>query len=95
MKVKYLRLTKEEKQNVKNEYYKTDKGLYIKKKLRTTLICGILCILIGLYIFIGSIINNKTWDLFYGIIIVIFGIFFIIETRIIFVKKINKYVVSK
>lgn len=95
MKVKYLRLSKEERKKVNNKYFNTEKGKYIKKKLQISFICGVLCIMYGIYLLIDSILSKITFlNMFYSISIIVFGIILVIATHIIKIKKLNNYVVK-
>lgn len=95
MKVKYLRLSKEERKKVNNKYFNTEKGKYIKKKIQISFICGVLCIMYGIYLLIDSILNKITFlNMFYSISIIVFGIILVFATHIIKIKKLNNYVVK-
>lgn len=95
MKIKYLRLSKEERKKINIKYFNTEKGKYIKKNLQNSLICGILCIFYGIYMLIDSILNKITFlNMFYSISIIVFGIILVIVTHIIKIKKLNNYVVK-
>lgn len=93
LKVKYLRLDKDKRKEVKQKYYETSLGKYVKKKLISSFICGILCIGIGIYLLISTK-DSKFIDYFYNISILLIGIGFIIAIRKIEVKKINEYVIK-
>ncbi len=93
LKVKYLRMNKEERKEVKQKYYETSLGKYIKKKLISSFICGILCIGFGIY-FLITTKDAKFIDYFYNISLVLIGFAFIIAIRKIEIKKINEYVIK-
>ena len=93
LKVKYLRLDKDKRKKVKQKYYETSLGKYVKKKLISSFICGILCISIGIYLLISTK-NPKFIDYFYNVIILLIGIGFLIAIRKIEIKKINEYVIK-
>lgn len=93
LKVKYLRLDKEKRKEVKQKYYETSLGKYVKKKLISSFVCGILCIGIGIYLLISTK-DPKFIDYFYNIRILLIGIGFLIAIRKIEVKKINEYVIK-
>lgn len=93
LKVKYLRLDKDKRKEVKQKYYETSLGKYVKKKLISSFICGILCIGIGIYLLISTK-DPKFIDYFYNINILLIGIGFLIAIKKIEVKKINEYVIK-
>lgn len=95
MKVKYLRLSKKERKEVKARYYDTNTGKYIKKKLTSALLCAIFCIICSIYLILDAFINDLTiLDKIYGFMILIIGIALLIAQRKIFIKKINEYVIK-
>ena len=65
LKVKYLRLDKEKRKEVKQKYYETSLGKYVKKQLISSFICGVLCIGIGIYLLISTK-DPKFIDYFYN-----------------------------
>lgn len=96
MKVKYLRLSKKERKEIKQKYYETETGKYVKKKLNSALICSALCIAASLYIIIDAFINNLSIiEKIYGFVILFIGFCLLIANKRIFIKKINEYVIKK
>ena len=93
LKVKYLRLDKEKRKEVKQKYYETSLGKYVKKQLISSFICGVLCIGIGIYLLISTK-DPKFIDYFYNISILLMGCGFIFAIKKIEVKKINEYVIK-
>lgn len=93
LKVKYLRLDKEKRKEVKQKYYETSLGKYVKKQLISSFICGVLCIGIGIYLLISTK-DPKFIDYFYSISILLIGFGFIFAIKKIEVKKINEYVIK-
>ena len=93
LKVKYLRLDKEKRKEVKQKYYETSLGKYVKKQLISSFICGVLCIGIGIYLLISTK-DPKFIDYFYNISILLIGFEFIFAIKKIEVKKINEYVIK-
>ena len=93
LKVKYLRLDKEKRKEVKQKYYETSLGKYVKKQLISSFICGVLCIGIGIYLLISTK-DPKFIDYFYNISILLIGFVFIFAIKKIEVKKINEYVIK-
>lgn len=96
MKVKYLRLSKEERKKIKKEFYETNLGMYVKKKLTSALICSIFCLIMALYLIIDAFVRDLSlMEKVYGFFILIVGIILIITYRKISVKKINEYLTKK
>lgn len=93
MKIKYLRLSKEERKEVRKKFFETDKGILVRKKLNRSIFCSVFCILFGLYLLVDAYINtHKTWDYIYGTGILVIGIimiFFYFKIRAI---VINNYI---
>ena len=92
----YFKMNKEKRKKIVKEFYETPHGKYVKSKLNFALVCGILCIIIG----IGLIIyqkntNSSIWDLIYGINVLAFGIIFLIMRYVIHIKKIKRYIAKK
>ena len=95
MKIKYLRLSREEKKLVKQNFYKTNAGKNVKKHLTNALVCSIFCIGISIYIIVDAFIQNVSfWNKIYGFFILGFGIAGIVAYHKIFFKKINEYVIK-
>mgnify|MGYP004477407695 CR=1 FL=1 len=95
MKNKYQRLNKEEKKIVSKEYFNTKLGKYVKRKLTSAFICGILCIIISIFLFVYGYKDGLTFiDYFYNISTFVFRIIFIIAPFIIRNKKLNEYVIK-
>ena len=95
MKVKYLRLNKKERKEAKNKFYQTETGKYVKKKLTSSLICALLCLILAIYCIVDAFINNLSlFDKIYGIIILGIGIALLVAHRKIFIKKVNEYVIK-
>lgn len=93
MKKKYELLDKSKRKEIKSKYYDTSSGKYVKRKLISALICGVLCILISIYLFLSTK-NLKVIDYIYNTFICICGIVFIIMAKKIEIKKINEYVIK-
>ena len=93
LKVKYLRLDKEKRKEVKQKYYETSLGKYVKKQLISSFICGVLCIGIGIYLLMSTK-DPKFNDYFYNTSILLIGFGFIFAIKKIEVKKINEYVIK-
>lgn len=91
-KLKYYSLNKEEKLKLKEDFYKTEFGLSIKKRLNRLLITGITGIIFSIYLFIDQ---NNFWDIFTGIITLIASIIFIVGSFKVRIKKLNDFLVKK
>lgn len=95
MKVRYQKLSKEKRKEVRKTFYKQKDGKIIKSKLLTGLICGIFLIIIGiLEIIYYYFIDYSLFEIIYGLIIYFVGIIFIVSYLKIRLKKINEYVVK-
>ncbi|MBE6155693.1 MAG: hypothetical protein E7164_02945 [Firmicutes bacterium] len=95
MKVKYLRLNKEERKKAKNNFYQTDTGKYVRKQLFYATICSILCVVASIYLIYDAFANNLSlMEKIYSICILIIGFFLLVARRKIFIKKVNEYVIK-
>ena len=95
MKIKYLRLSKNERKKVKNEFYSTNKGSIIRKNLNNARICAILCLIYATYILIEHFIkDNSVSNIVLSITVFIFGIGMLIYAHKIYLKSVNEYVVK-
>ena len=96
MKIKYLRLTKEEKKQVQNDFYNTELGKEFKKYINISIIMNILLIIIGIYYILDTVIKKGNVGYYYFssvlIIIAIIFLFFIYKAK---VKKYNDFVIKK
>ena len=91
-KLKYYSLSKEEKKDLKKEFYKTDVGKNVNIRLKRLIIFGTMGIFFSIYLFILRI---NIWDLLTGIVLLLISIFFIAASFKIRVTKLNDYLVSK
>ena len=92
LKLKYYTLTKEEQNNLKNDFYKTEYGTSLKKRLDRLFIIGIIGIIFSIFLFIFP--SNK-WDIVSGIILVLASIIFIVGSYKVRIDKINTYLTKK
>ena len=92
LKSKYYTLTKEEQNNLKNDFYKTEYGTSLKKRLDRLFIIGIIGIIFSIFLFIFP--SNK-WDIVSGIILVLASIIFIVGSYKVRIDKINTYLTKK
>jgi len=90
--LKYYSLTKEEKNNLKFEFYQTEFGNSINKRLNRLFLTGIIALIFGIYLLID---NNTIWDIVTGIITLIASIIFIVGSSKVRIKKLNDYLVKK
>lgn len=90
--LKYYSLTKEEKNNLKFEFYQTEFGNSINKRLNRLFLTGIISLIFGIYLLID---NNTIWDIATGIITLIASIIFIVGSSKVRIKKLNDYLVKK
>ena len=96
MKIKYLRLSKEEKKEVRDKFYKTPKGKRLKKYTNMSLIFNFLLLIYAIYFIIDTYINKgHRFYYIYGFLFVALSIIMIISIRNIRIKMINNYVVNK
>lgn len=91
-KLKYYTLTKEERNKVKEDFYKTEFGTNIKNRLNRVFIIGILGILFSIYLFL---FNTTKWDIVTGILLLTASIIFIIGSYKVRIKKINTFLTKK
>lgn len=92
LKKKYYTLNKEEKNKIKEEFYQTEFGKSIKKRLDRLTLTGILCLIFSILLFI---FNSNKWDIVTGIILVVASFIFIVGAYKIRIDKINTYLVKK
>ena len=96
MKIKYLRLSKDEKKNIKKDFLETKKGSIINKHLRNSKICAILCFAYAIFLIVEYIIEkNSIFNIISALLLIAFGIFCFIYSHRIFVKSVNDYLVNK
>lgn len=92
-KYKYQRLSKEEKKQVKDEFYNTNQGMELKVRFKRILIYSILLLLFGLYLLIDAYINKDSYAQYvYGAIMLMFGVGFLISRSYVMMKKVNDYI---
>ena len=90
IKTKYQRLSKEEKKDARTEFFSTPFGTSLKNKLNRLIIYSILLFLFGIYLLIDS--NSKFLEIFYGIVLLIISILFLIGRHNVIGKKVNDYI---
>ena len=95
MKIKYLRLTKDQRKKARNLYYATPKGKALKSKLRMVIISIIGLVLCAVIFLIEAILTNgSAWDYAYSICLGVFALIFLIAYIHLRLQRINNYVVS-
>ena len=96
MKNKYQRMTKEEKQKLKNRYYKTEQGKIQKQRLMRLLICGIFGIIFSIYMIVDGYLKGtiNVWSWIWAILLLAFSLAFIISSFILRGKSLNLYAVK-
>lgn len=90
--LKYYSLNKDEKKELKNNFYNTEFGKSIKNRLDRLFLIGIIGILFSVYLFINP--SNK-WDIVTGVILVIAGVIFLVGSFKVRIKKLNDYLVKQ
>jgi len=91
-KLKYYSLNKEEKIKLKDEFYKTEFGNNIKKRLDRLFLIGIFGIIFSIILFI---FYTTKWDIVTGAILLIASFTFIIGSHKVRINKINIYLTKK
>ena len=95
LKTKYERMKKSEKQNLIQEYKKTEKGKEMMNRLLRLNIIGGLLILYAIYYFISNYSNLKWTDYLISIPILCIGCFFIIMSYRLRKKVLNNFAIKK
>lgn len=93
MKNKYQRLSKEEKKECQNMYYRTPKGKEMHLRLVRLNLIGIIGILFGIYIIGNGIINKKIawYDYMLSVPLILASITFLIGAFLIRKKVLNQF----
>ncbi len=91
-KLKYYSLTNEERNELKKEFYQTDFGKSIKKRLDRLFITGLLGFVLGIYLMFDA---KETWGYIYAGILIFFSIIFIAGSFKVRISKINTYLVNR
>ncbi|MBQ8901986.1 MAG: hypothetical protein IJY87_02840 [Bacilli bacterium] len=90
--LKYYSLNKDEKKELKKNFYNTEFGKSIKNRLDRLFLIGIIGILFSVYLFINP--SNK-WDIVTGVILVVASIIFLVGSFKVRIKKLNDYLVKQ
>ncbi len=92
---KYQRATKEEKQKARNDFFNTDFGRDLKKRLNRLVIYSILLIGFAIYFIIDNIINDNTvTNYILAGFFIIFAIIFLIGRHYVIIKNANDYMIK-
>lgn len=95
MKLLYNQLSKEERKEARNKYFSTETGLYVKNKLKSSLICSILCMITGIFLTFDAFLRTfKLIDKIYGILTIIIGIAMFIIYFKIRNNRVNNYLIK-
>lgn len=96
IKYKYQRLNKEEKKEIKNEFFATERGVELKQRFNRILIYSFALILFGAILLTEAIIKKDSIaEYIYSTLLIIFGIVFIIVRYNIMRRQVNTYLVTK
>ena len=90
--LKYYGLNKEERKELNKEYYKTDTGERVNKRLNRLLFTGIIGILFSILIFLS---RNYIWELIISITLFVASAVFIIGGFRLRIRVLNEYLVKK
>ena len=92
---KYQRATKNTKKEVKTEFFQTDFGKDLKKRLNRLVIYSILLTLCAIYYIIDGIINEfNVSNILIIIVTLLFAILFLYGRYYVIVKNCNKYMIN-
>lgn len=96
MKIKYLRLTNEEKAKVRKKYFDTKAGLNVRKFLSMSMLCSVFLIIISIFLCYDAFYDEfDSATLIFSVVNAFFGLFILYYTRKIYIEKINNYLVKK
>lgn len=92
---KYQRANKGTKKKAYNEYFKTEFGIALKKRLNRLIIYSILLLGFAIYLAIDNTLKDKSVSIYiFAIFLVIFAGLFIWGRHFVIVRNINDYMVS-
>ena len=96
MKIKYYRLSKEERKEYRNKFFKTKNGKRVNKYSIISYVCSILLLLLGIYYILDTYFNkaNKLYY-YYAALIIVISIIMIVSIHKLRINKINDYIVKK
>ncbi len=88
----YNKLSKEEKKDIRERFKKTSKGARVLEPLNRLFLEGIFLVVCAIVICGATIIFKYSWWLYFtAIVILLFGIFFLVGQYIIRMKNYNNY----
>ncbi|MBQ8659858.1 MAG: hypothetical protein IJ475_03375 [Bacilli bacterium] len=91
----YYSLNRKEKKSLRRNYLKTKKGVELNKILSRLIVEGLLCLFLGIYFLVSTIINNgEWWYYFLAGALFIAAIAFLVGQWRIKVKEYNKFLVK-
>lgn len=95
MKIKYYTLTKEEKKQAKENYYKTAEGNNTRLLIRRASVYGLLLLVFGVFLLVYGLVNKESLlSILYAVTIIIIAIIFFISSYVILIRKINNHLVT-
>jgi len=96
MKNKYQRMSKQEKKELKETYYKTEEGKSMYNRLTRLLITGSMGILFSIYLIYTNYSKdgNNIWEYLVAAILLIASIIYIISSIKIKIKVLNKFAIK-
>lgn len=96
MKIKYYRLSKEERKEYRNKFYSTTKGKNIRKFTSISYVMDILLLITGVYYILDTYFNkgNKLYY-YYAALIIVIAIIMFVSVHKLRINKINDYIVKK
>ena len=86
MKNKYERMTKAEKEKIKEKYSKTEKGQMMMKRLNRVCFIGIFGILLAIVLIVFA---NNIWEYVNSSVLLVVSIFFLIKSHRLKIKVLN------
>ena len=96
MKIKYYRLSKEERKEYRDKYYATSKGKILKKNTAISYVTSILLLIYSIYSYIDTYINHLSkWYYAYNTLLLVISIIMIISIHNLRIRAINNYIIKK
>lgn len=85
----------DKKKKAKEEFFKTEIGENIKKRLNRLLVYSIILLLFSCYLLIDAVINDFTAQLIYGSVTLLASFAFFFGRQYIIHKQVNAYIIKK
>lgn len=96
MKIKYLRLSKKERKEIRKEFYSTEKGKNLKNRLFLVFICAFVIDIIAFYCIIDNLLNRgEIWENIYAGGLLAISLFFYYNINRIHLTKVNNFTINK